>query len=103
MAQYLDKLQVDIKDSNNNNSSSTYILGTDFDHVYAERDNNGSVINKWSLKDFIDEIKNFFSKPMFMLYSKDVPSNGSTIMECYVAWEPTNENGLDPRILDPNN
>ena len=92
MAQYLDKL-------NNNNSSSTYILGTDFDHVYAKRDNNSG----WSLTNFMNEIKNFFSKPMFMSYAKNVPSNGSTIMECYVAWEPTNENGLDSRILDQIN
>lgn len=99
MAQYLDKLQVDILD----NTSSTYILGTDFDHVYAKRDNNnGSIINKWSLKDFIDEIKNFFSKPMFMSYAKNVPDNGSTIMECYIA-ESTDEDGLDSRILNQIN
>ena len=99
MAQYLDKLQVDIKD---NNSPSTYILGTDFDHVYAQRNDSGSVTNKWSLTNFIEKINKFFSRPMFMLYSKDVPSEGSTIMECYVA-ESDNENGLDSRILDPNN
>ena len=100
MAQYLDKLQVDIKD---NNSPSTYILGTDFDHVYAKRDdNNGSVTNKWSLTKFIEKINNFFSKPMFMSYAKNVPNNGSTIMECYIA-ESTYEDGLDPRILDQIN
>lgn len=94
MAQFLDKLKVDIR-QNGQTSSNIYELSSDFDHIYENKENNW-----WSLKDFLNEIKNFFSKPMFMSYAKEVPSEGSTIMECYVAWEPTDENGLDSRILD---
>lgn len=93
MAQFLDKLKVDIR-QNGQTSSNIYELSSDFDHIYENKENNW-----WSLRDFLNEIKNFFSKPMFMLYSKDVPDEGSTIMECYVA-ESDNEDGLDSRILD---
>lgn len=95
MAQFLDKLKVDIR-QNGQTSSNIYELSSDFDHIYENKENNW-----WSLKDFLNEIKNFFSKPMFMLYSKNLPNNGSTIMECYIAESKNNDDScLDKRILD---
>lgn len=89
MAQFLDKIKLDIE----NGSSTTYDFGLNFDHVIESNSNN------WSLRDFVTTIKNFFAKPMFMSYSKGEPSNGTTIMECYIA----DGEGLDTRVLNSIN
>ena len=89
MAQFLDKIKLDIE----NSGSTTYDFGLDFDHVIESNSNN------WSLRNFISTINNFFAKPMFMSYSKGVPGNGATIMECYIA----NGDGLDTRVLNSIN
>lgn len=98
MAQFLDKFKV--IDDNLEQPERLYDLGVDFNHVYkiVEEDNTTKV---WSLTKFFEKIQEFFSKPIFMSYSKQIPNGVNSIMECYVA--KSDDNSLDSRIKNINN
>lgn len=59
------------KDLENSEEEKIFNIGTTFDQVrYSEE-------NTFTLKDFVDIIKEFFMQPMFMKYSEDEPKNES--------------------------
>jgi len=98
MAQFLDKFKV--IDDNPEQPERPYDLGVNFDRVYkiVEEDNTTKI---WSLTKFFEKIQEFFSKPMFMSYSKQIPNGVNSIMECYVA--KSTDSSLDSRIKNINN
>lgn len=98
MAQFLDKFKV--IDDDLEQPERSYDLGVDFNHVYkiVEEDNT---IKVWSLTKFFEKIQEFFSKPIFMSYSKQTPNGVNSIMECYIA--ESDDNSLDSRIKNINN
>ena len=72
--------KIEVSKTNGNNTTETeYSVLTPFDKVYLKNQNN--LIN-YTLKNFYDDIIDFFSQPMHMICSKNEPSN-QKIVEWY--------------------
>lgn len=73
------------EDPNNENSDAvsgtSYEIGTTFDKVFYK--NKEGAITNFSLMNFIDVIKDFFSRKGFMIWAEDTPQNNSNIIEWY--------------------
>lgn len=70
------------EDPNNEKVSGTsYEIGTTFDKVFYK--NKEGAITNFSLMNFIDVIKDFFSRKGFMIWAEDTPQNNSNIIEWY--------------------
>lgn len=64
--------EVEITTSGENSSIFAGSFSSIFSHIFY--DNNGQILN-YSLKDFFNTIKNFFSAPMHMIYQKEEPKD----------------------------
>jgi hypothetical protein len=57
-----------------NQDSSEYNIGTTFDNIYLS-DTNG-----FTLLEFFNKVKTFFSKSMFMQYGNSMPANSNVVV-----------------------
>lgn len=65
------------KGEEGNEIKTPFPLGTTFDKVY-DTTNKG-----FSLQQLANNLKNFFNRPGFMIYSTVTPNNNSNIVEFY--------------------
>lgn len=57
--------------------AESYNLGTTFHHVYYQTNSD------FSLRDAFTQLKDFFSRPAFMIYSSEQPTDNSSVVEWY--------------------
>ena len=75
--------QIDFKYQESTEQHKKYSIGSTFDNVvYGEKQNDNGKFYNYSLKDFFNTVKSFFSKQMHMIYQSTAPTN-KKIMEWY--------------------